>query len=80
VLFANQTNTELFKVNISTNKDKIFMENTPNWADTERLVVEPIANGILVTVSTDSEEFSYSFKSYRQVLRFLKLVGREPAE
>lgn len=56
------------------------MENTPNWADAERMVVEPIANGILVTISTESEEFNYSFKSYRQVMRFMKLVGRVPNE
>ena len=51
------------------------MENTPRWADVENLVVEPIENGILVTISSKSEVFNYSFKSYRQVLRFLRLLG-----
>jgi len=53
------------------------MENTPQWEEIERLVVEPIGNGILVQITTDSDEHRFSFKSYRQVLRFLRLVGKE---
>lgn len=54
------------------------MQNAPQWSETERLVVEPIANGILVTITTEDDEESYTFKTYRQVLRFLKVVGKEP--
>ena len=53
------------------------MENIPRWADVENLVVDPIENGILVIITSKSEVFSYSFKSYRQVLRFLRLIGKE---
>lgn len=53
------------------------MENVPNWEDIERLVVEPIANGILITISTEIDEQQHSFKSYRQVLRFMKSLDKE---
>jgi len=53
------------------------MENTPIWDNIERLVVEPISNGILVTISTENDEQQYSFKSYRQVLYFMKSLSKK---
>ncbi len=52
------------------------METAPKWTETERMVVEPIANGILVTITTEIEEQCYTFKSYRQVLRFIKTLDK----
>jgi hypothetical protein len=60
-----------------TIKEKLLMENTPIWDNIERLVVEPIVNGVLVTISTEDNEQQYSFKSYRQVMRFMKSLNRE---
>lgn len=39
------------------------------------LVVTPIDNAYLVQIETERGEFSYSFKSWRQVMIFLKTAG-----
>jgi hypothetical protein len=53
------------------------MENIPQWSDIERVVVEPIANGILITISTEIDEQQYSFKTYRQILSFMKALDKK---
>ena len=51
------------------------MRTEPERAAFERMVVEPIDTGFLVTISTDSEDKISAFKSYRQVLAHLKTAN-----
>jgi len=50
------------------------MEIDPERIVFTHLVVRPIKNGYLVEVETESDDETYSFKSYRQVLCFLKTL------
>jgi len=49
-------------------------ESAPERANFERLVVEPIENGYLVIKTTGNDELMFSFKSFRQVLQFLRTI------
>jgi len=48
------------------------MKTEPKRANFDRIVVEPIENGYIVIISTEIDEKTHAFSSYRQVLRHLK--------
>lgn len=50
------------------------MKDTPKRDNFSQLVVRPINNGYLVEIETETEDLSHAFKTYRQVLQFLKTV------
>jgi hypothetical protein len=50
------------------------MQTDPRRTSFERLVVYPIENGYIVEIEANSEETVHAFKTYRQVLRFLKTL------
>jgi hypothetical protein len=57
-----------------------MLENNPKTTTFERLVVRPIANGYLVEIETDSEDITHSFKTYRQVMRHIKQLDKNPEQ
>ena len=52
------------------------MNDTQEGIIFENLVVRPIKNGYLVEIETENETITVAAKSWRQVIAYIKKVGR----
>lgn len=50
-------------------------EKEPKSVSFDKIEIRPIENAIIIQLSVGSDHKEYTFKSYRQVLQFLKTIA-----